>query len=92
MGSIADKTNGCVYLYDSEDQLVKIISRNGHQFCGPIGVTFDKDHLYVTDISGVHKLTSDGDYLMKFDDRYGSDDHKMKYPKGLTVHNGKVCC
>ena len=22
--------------------------------------------------------------------KYGSDDGKMKYPRGLTVHNGKV--
>jgi len=40
--------------------------------------------------SALHKLTSDGAYLMKFDDRYGFNDRKMKHPEGLTVHNGKV--
>ena len=37
----------------------------------------------------VQKFTIDGDYLLQFG-RYGSDDGEMKYPRGLTVHNGKV--
>ena len=81
--------NDFIHLYNSEDQLVRKIN---HQFYCPGGVTFDKDHLYVTDVRGVLKFTSDGDYLMEFDNMqvFGCDDRKMKYPKGLTVQKGKV--
>ena len=59
--------NDFIHLYNSEDQLVRKIN---HQFYCPGGVTFDKDHLYVTDVRGVLKFTSDGDYLMEFDNRF----------------------
>ncbi|XP_065897985.1 E3 ubiquitin-protein ligase TRIM71-like isoform X2 [Dysidea avara] len=90
--AVADATNNCVYLYDSEDQFVRKIGSNGHnsgQFDGPRGVAFDEDHLYVTDHHRVQKFSADGEYLLQFG-RYGSDDGDVKYPYSLTVHNGKV--
>ena len=97
--AVADWSNHCVYLYDGEDQLVRKFGGEGYnddQFYHPRGVAFDdEDHLYITDINRVQKFTIDGDYLLQFGkylwyEIFGSDDYKMKYPIGLTVHNGKV--
>ena len=94
MWAVADWSNHCVYIFDGEDQLGKIGSRgsvNG-QFNVPAGVAFDSnDHLYVVDCGNhrVQKFTIDGKYLLLFGGA-GSENGKLKYPRGLAVHNHKV--
>ena len=92
--AVADSFNHCVYLYDSEDQLVKKIGSEGSndgQFYTPEGVAFDNDHLYVTDCGNdrVQKFTSNGDYLLQFK-RQGIGNGQLSRPKGLTIHSKKV--
>jgi len=82
--AVANWSNHCVYLYDSEDQLARR-GYNSGQFDCPKGVTFDdEDQLYITDDHRVQKFTIDGDHLLQFG-RYGTDDGEMKYPESLTV-------
>ena len=95
MWAVADYSNHCVYILDSEDQFVKKFGSHGSgngQFNYPEGVAFDNDnHLYVTDCDNhrVQKLSIDGGYLFQFGSR-GSGNGKLYYPVGLTVYNGKV--
>ena len=62
------------------------------EFHCPAGVAFDSDDcLYVVDSANhrVQKFTLDGKHLLKFGSE-GSGDGELKYPNGLTIHDGKV--
>ena len=95
MWAVADYSNHCVYIFDSDNRLVRKFGSNGYdkgQFKYPEGVAFDNDnHLYVADCENhrVQKFTIDGQYLLQFGSE-GSGNGKLKYPNGLTEHNGKV--
>ena len=51
MWVVSDHSNHCVYIFDSQDQLVKTFGSKGKsngQFDGPAGLAFDDDNnLYV---------------------------------------------
>ena len=73
-------------------RLVRSCSSGNGQFSNPTGVAFDSDdHLYVVDIDNhrVQKFTIDGKYLFQFGGE-GSENGKLKSPRGLAVHNHKV--
>ena len=88
MWAVADLSNHCVHIFNGEDQLVRKFGSHGSgngQFDGPAGVAFDSDdHLYVADNYNhrVQKFTIDGKYVLQFG--------KLKYSRGLAVHNHKL--
>ena len=95
MWAVADNSRNCVYIFNSEDQLVRKLGTYGSdsgQFIHPAGVAFDNvDHLYVADYNNqrVQKFTTEGKYLLQF----GNEDHKngsLRSPRGLVVHNHKA--
>ena len=94
--AVTDFSRHCVYLYDSEDHLVKMIggsrgSKNG-LFAFPEGVAFDDDdHLYIADCGNhrVQKFASDGNYLLQFGE-HGSNCGQMRHPKDLTTHKNRL--
>ena len=95
MWAVADASNHCVCIFDSEDQLVRKIGSKGSaigQLNWPEGVTFDSDdHLYVVDHENhrVQKITIDGKYLLQFGGE-GSSDGQLNHPSGLASHDHKV--
>ena len=95
MWAVADNTNNCVCIYDSEDGLVRKIGSYGSgngQFNFPTGVTFDSDdHLYVADHANhrIQKFSIFGQYLLQFGSA-GSSDGQLNYPRGLASHDHKV--
>ena len=95
MWAVADFSNHCVYIFDSQDQVVKSFGALGNgngQFNHPRGVAFDDDnHLYVVDNNNhrVLKFTIRGEYMLKFG-KYGSNNGQLQHPIGITVHNKRV--
>ena len=93
--AVGDGNNHCVWMFDSQDQLIRKIGSYGNgngQFCSPLGVAFDPDgHLYVTDHSNhrVQKFNPNGDFLLQLGS-HGSGDGQLKHPIGIVVHNGRV--
>ena len=91
----ADDSNHCVYIFDSQDQVVKSFGAPGNgngQFNYPTGVAFDDDnHLYVADNNNhrVQKFNTRGEYMLKFGS-CGSNNGQLQYPLGITVHNKRV--
>ena len=89
-----DSTNHCVYLFDSQDQMVLKFGSNGNgsgEFNCPMGVAFDDNHLYVVDCSNhrVQKFDITSKYLLQFGS-YGSNRGQMECPVGITIHNNRV--
>ena len=95
MWAVADHSNHCVYIFDSQDQVVKSFGAPGNgngQFNWPTGVAFDDDnHLYVVDRDNhrVQKFNTRGEYMFRFG-KYGSKNGQLLYPLGITVHNKRV--
>ena len=95
MWAVADYSNHCVYIFDSQNQVVKSFGTRGNgngQFNYPRGVVFDDDnHLYVVDNSNhrVQKFTIRGEYMLEFG-KYGSNNGHLQYPVGITVHDKRV--
>ena len=93
--AVGDETNHCVWMFDSQDQLIRKIGSRGNgtgQFNRPLGVAFDPDgHLYVTDIENhrVQKFNPNGEYLLQFGS-HGSGDGQLNYPLGVVVHIGRA--
>ena len=95
MWAVADSTNHCVYIFDSQDQVVTKFGSKGNgngQFFWPTGVAFDDDsHLYVVDKNNhrVQKFDVSSKYILQFGS-YGSNNGALSYPVGITVHNNRV--
>ena len=95
MWAAADHFNHCVYIFDSQDQVVRKIGSKGTgngEFDKPTGLAFDDDnHLYVVDNNNhrVQKFTIRGKYMLKFGS-CGSNNGQLQYPLGITVHNKRV--
>ena len=93
--AVADKSKNCVYLFNSEDKLVRSFGTDGcgiGQFHDPAGVAFDSDdHLYVVEFTNhrVQKFTTTGEYLLQFGGE-GSGNGKLNHPIGVTVHDHLV--
>ena len=92
--AVTGNTNHCVYIFDSQDKLVRKIGQGGTGNCEfkyPQGVSFDaNNHLYVVDNGNnrVQKLDVDGKYILQFGS-YGSEDGELYYPIDIAVHNDK---
>ena len=90
MWAITDYSNSFVYIYDSKDELVKMIGSPGmrnDQFECPFGIAFDdSNNLYVVDggNSRIQKFDLQGNYLFQF------GQEKLKNARGITVHNERV--
>jgi len=93
--AVGDDSNHCVWMFDSEDNLIRKIGSKGNgkgQFNCPLGVAFDPDgHLYVAENNNhrVQKFNPNGHYLLQFGS-HGSGDGQLSYPVGIVVHNGRV--
>ena len=91
---MTDRSNHCVYIFDSQDRLIRKFGQRGAnngQFNNPRGVSFDaNNHLYVADNNNrVQKFDVNGAYLLQFG-QYGSANGQLNYPVGIVVHNDKV--
>ena len=90
MWAVTDYSNSFVYIYDSKDELVKMIGSPGmknDQFECPFGIAFDdSNHLYVVDggNSRIQKFDLQGNYLFQF----GRE--KLINARDLTVHDNRA--
>jgi len=95
MWAVSDHTNHCVYIFDSQDQLVKKVGSKGKgngQFDFPAGLAFDVDnHLYVVCRYNhrVQKFSINGEYLLQFGS-HGAGIGQLNCPLGIAVHNNRV--
>ena len=77
-----------MYVYDSEDQLIKSFGGQEH-FKNPIGIAFDDDNnIYVGEgVSGiVKKIDFDGTFLLQLDGKWAG----LCSPRGITVYNNRI--
>ncbi|XP_065890556.1 E3 ubiquitin-protein ligase TRIM71-like [Dysidea avara] len=95
MWAVADCNKHCIYVFDSEDQLMRQFGCNGKhpgQFSCPIGVAFDSNnYLYVAD-NGNHRVQMidvNGNYLLQFGVK-GKADGLFGSIYGITVYNDRV--
>ena len=85
----------CVYIFDSQDQLVRKFGSYGKgngQLSSPYGLAFDvNNHLYVSEHGNhrVQKFNINGEYLLQFGHQ-GSGNGQLSSPNGITVHNEKL--
>ena len=95
MWVVSDKSNHCVYIFNSQDQMVAKFGTKGNgncQFNLPVGVAFNDDsHIYVVDSNNhrVQKFDISGEYMLQFGKR-GSKNGQLDHPLGITVHNKRV--
>ena len=95
MWAVSDYSNHCVYIFDSQDKLVRKSGSHGNgigKFNHPAGLAFDDDnHLYVVCRHNhrVQKFTINGEYLCQFGN-YGDTNGELNCPLGITVHNKRV--
>ena len=95
MWAVADNFNTCVWIFDSQDQLVRKFGSSGTgngEFSSPLGVAFDdNNHLYITDHWNfrVQKFDITGAYLLQFGTQ-GSGDGELMRPLGIVVHSDKL--
>ena len=93
--AVADYSNHCVYIFDSQDRLIRKFGQRGNsngQFNNPRGVSFNaNNHLYVVDSNNnrVQKFDVNGTYLLQFG-QYGSGNGQLNCPVGIVVHSDKV--
>ena len=91
--AVTDDTNHLVWIFDSEDQLVRKFGSKGTdngKFDRPLGVAFDSiNHLYVTDYGNhrVQKFDITGTYLLQFSKPGNA---RLQHPIGITIHDDKV--
>ncbi|XP_065912652.1 tripartite motif-containing protein 2-like [Dysidea avara] len=94
---VADNNYHCVYLFDSQDKLIRTLGQYGKygsgngQFQNPRGLSFDaNNHLYVADFSNnrVQKFDVNGTYLLQFG-HSGTGNGQLSNPQGVVVHNDK---
>ena len=90
MWAVTDYSTSFVYIYNRQDELVKMIGSPGteyDQFECPCGVAFDNsNNLYVVDggNSRIQKFDLQGKHLLQF----GKE--KLRNARGITIHNDKV--
>ena len=90
MWAITDYSTSFVYIYDSKDELVKMIGSPGmknDQFECPFGIAFDDNNdLYIVDggNSRIQKFDLHGTYLFQF----GAE--KLRNARDITLHNNRV--
>ena len=95
MWAVADHSNHCVRIFDSQDQPVRKFGSKGDssgQLDSPTGLAFDDDdHLYVVCRYNhrVQKFTIRGEYLLKFGSM-GTGNGQLDCPLGITVHEKRV--
>ena len=95
MWAVADHSKHCVYIFNSQDQVVRMIGSKGKgngEFYKPAGLAFDDyNNLYVVCRYNhrVQKLTVDIEFLLKFSNM-GTADGQLDCPLGMTVHNKRV--
>ena len=95
MWAVTDNFNTCVWIFDSQDQLVRKFGGSGTgngEFSSPLGVAFDDNNqLYVTDHWNfrVQKFDITGAYLFQFGTQ-GSGNGEMMRPLGIVVHSSKL--
>ena len=93
--AVADHSKYCVYIFDSQDRLVRKFGGRGNnngQFNQPLSVAFDNNNrLYVVDFGNhrVQKFDVDGFYCLQFGS-CGSSEGYLKNPRGVTTQNGRV--
>lgn len=95
MWAVTDHSNHCVYIFDSQDQLLKKFGSKGvgiGQFNCPAGVAFDADnYLYVVCRYNhrVQKFNVSGEYFLQFSS-LGTAYGQLDCPLGITIHNNRV--
>ena len=95
MWAVADHSNHCVYIFDSQDQVVRKIGSKGKgngEFDSPAGLAFDDDNnLYVVCRYNhrVQKFIISGQFLLQFGNE-GEGNGQLNCPLGITVHNKRV--
>ena len=95
MWAVADHSNHCVYIFDSQDQVVRKIGSKGKgngEFNSPAGLAFDDDNnLYVVCRYNhrVQKFIISGQFLLQFGNE-GKGNGQLNCPLGITVHNKRV--
>ena len=93
--AVADCTNHCVCIFDSQDKLIRKFGQHGTgngQLNCPVGIAFDaNNHLHVADYNNhrVQKFDINGRYLLQFGHQ-GSNNGQLDHPRGVIVHNDKV--
>ena len=93
--AVTDCYEGCVCMFDGQDELVKKFGsygRDSGQFANPHGIAFDANNdLYVclNLIVIEFKYNINGEYLLQFDHK-GTGDGQLLYPCGITVHNERL--
>ena len=95
MWAVTDVNNHCVYIFNSQNQLVYEFGRKGSgkgKFNQPFGLAFDSDYyLYVVDGGNhrVQKFDTNGKYLLEFGTK-GNGNGQLEGPFGTTTHFDKV--
>ena len=93
--AVSDISNHCVYIYSSENQLIRKFGEQGSnkiEFNQPFGLAFDSnDYLYVVDGGNhrVQKFDINAKYLLEFGTK-GNGNGQLEGPYGITTHLGKV--
>jgi len=93
--ALTDCNNRCVYVFDSQDQLIRKFGSSGignGQFSDQFGLAFDADNnLYVSEHGNnrVQKFNINGVYLLQFGYQ-GSGNGQLNFPYGITIHNNRL--
>ena len=95
MWAVVDWSKNCVYIFDSEDKVIKKLGSRGSQsgqFICPFDVAFDNNNdLYVTDSHNhrVQKFDVCGNYLLQFGGE-GAGKGMLNHPTRITTHQDKI--
>ena len=92
MWAVTDYSTSFVYIYDSKDELVRMIGSPGKkndQFESPMGIAFDdNNNLYVVDNqnlnSRIQKFDLQGNYLLRL------GEENLRNARGITIHNNRI--
>ena len=93
--AVADVTNNCVWIFDSEDCLIGKFGSKGignGKFSSPYGLTFHgNNQLYVTDHGNhrIQKFDISGRYMFQFGSQ-GSSNGQLCCPLDVLLCNGKL--
>ena len=95
MWAVTDVSNHCVYIFNSQNELVHIFGQKGSgkgEFNQPFGLAFDSNnHLYVVDGGNhrVQKFDTTDKYLLEFGTK-GNNNGQLEGPYGIITHCDKV--